>query len=864
MITDFGSAAVQCRRLGSCGVSEILTVNQQTLHAALRQVVRHGRVLTAAAQLAGYDADGLGYKMFRPDAVVIPASAEELIQVLKASAALAVPVTMRGAGTSLSGGPVAAQGGVVIHTSALKKIKQISRDGFWCEVECSVTLKQLDAALSLQGLFYPPDPSSGSVCTVGGNVAMNAGGAHCFRYGVTSNYVLGVEVVLLDGSVHQLGGPAGGRGDWQADWKRLMVGSEGTLGAFTRFWLRTLPRAEKAWTFRSTFQTLKSAEQAIHALVGHSSYPVAIELMDPRCVAMVENSPMAAGLPTDAFLLVTEIEGPTSLVDARVQSVALLLKQAGALQVEFSDDKVQRARLWKARKVAGGLMGQLSPDFLVQDAVIPKRALADVLQLIYDEADAAGLPVVNVFHAGDGNLHPNFMFDSQAAGELQKVEAISKRLMHRVVEVGGTLSGEHGIGNDKTAYMPLVFGPEALQMQLAVPAVFNHRHQLNPLKVFGSRRFQQSEQTAAGRMQTVSALHDASAVQPHVAGCGARLFEAFFDEIDGVVCVPASTTVSQLADQLQDHPLRFPLLIDAAAPLIDQIAACEYAPASARFGPWCDNILGVNWQLANGKVVRIGERVVKSTTGYDLLRFLLQTEFGSGTQSGRCGRPVDFVLRLRPDCDRNAIVVLHGNADRLVRAVPTLLQSCWMNWFDAVDFVVSSHNTDPSLRIAINTPACDWHLFEHMLSAFAEQQQLSMRVHFNDSAQLPAVSSQPVAGADRQAALSTMDGCPDLVLKTTVDCVVGMALQLAQQFDVRCVGLCYNAVVHVYLLPESDRSLTTTEADAAALADQIVRQFEAVCAGQGGDWRSRFASRPVRGNVEARWLEVLGGEFLQS
>ncbi len=183
--------------------------------------------------------------------------------------------------------------------------------------------------------------------------------------------------------------------------------------------------------------------------------------MDPRCVAMVENSPMAVGLPKDAYLLVTEIDGPAVLVDARASAVAELLRQAGAMNVEFSDDEARRNGLWKARKVAGGLMGQLSPDFLVQDAVIPKRALAEVLQLVYDEADAAGLRVVNVFHAGDGNLHPNFLFDSQTPGELEQVEAISQRLMQRVVAVGGTLSGEHGIGNDKTAYMPLVFDAEA-------------------------------------------------------------------------------------------------------------------------------------------------------------------------------------------------------------------------------------------------------------------------------------------------------------------------------------------------------------------------------------------------------------------
>ena len=220
--------------------------NPALLRSQLEKVIRRGRVLTSPAQLAGYDADGLGYKTFRPDAVVIPADAEELVELLKASQLLNVPVTMRGAGTSLSGGPVAAQGGIVVHTSSLRKVRTVCAEGFWCEVECSCVLNQLDAALIPYGLFYPPDPSSGPVCTLGGNVAMNAGGAHCFRYGVTSNYVLGVEVVLLDGTVHRFGGPAGGRGDWREDWKRLMVGSEGTLGAFTRFWLRLLPSPGKS------------------------------------------------------------------------------------------------------------------------------------------------------------------------------------------------------------------------------------------------------------------------------------------------------------------------------------------------------------------------------------------------------------------------------------------------------------------------------------------------------------------------------------------------------------------------------------------------------------------------------------------
>ena len=811
-------------------------MNHSNLETQLRRSIRRGRVLTAPAQLAGYDADGLGYKTFRPDAVVIPADIEEMVALLKSSSELDVPVTIRGAGTSLSGGPVAAQGGVVVHTSALRKIREISREGFWCEAECSVTLNQLDEALRPNGMFYPPDPSSGAVCTLGGNVAMNAGGAHCFRYGVTSNYVLGLEAVLLDGSVHRFGGPAGGRGEWREDWKRLMVGSEGTLGAFTRFWLRTLPRAEKAWTFRSTFPDLQSAERAIHALVAHPSFPVAIELMDPRCVAMVENSPMAVGLPKDVFLLVTEIEGPSVLVNARVKSVAQLLADAGSMSVEYSDDELQRNKLWKARKVAGGLMGQLSPDFLVQDAVIPKRALAELLQLVYDEADAAGIPAVNVFHAGDGNLHPNFLFDSGKPGELEKVEAISKRLMQRVVEVGGTLSGEHGIGNDKTAYMPMVFGPETLKLQLAVPAAFNPRHQLNPLKVFGGRKFTAAK--ANGRLGGVVAAVDVhekgTAVSQPVVG--SRLFVPFLDEIDGVTCVCASTTAAELRALAEPHRLRFPLIIDSQAPLWEQVASSEYAPASSRFGPFCDNIVGMNWQLPDGRVVRIGERVVKSTTGYDLLRFLLLSGHQSRSllpeRTFSAGEPVDFVLRLRPDCGMHGVVNLSGGAESVTRAMPVLLQSCWMNWFDSVDVLADGVEQSLGIRIAINTPADEWPVFETMLTAFAETHRLSVMTELNVAA--------------------PMDGCPDFALKTTPDRAIALAARIANEHQLQIVTLCYNGAVHGYL-PDGE--------DIPERVQGIMKQVESLLHNDGGDWRSRHMARAEPQGVEVQWLKILAGEF---
>lgn len=839
------------------------------LGTLLKRSIRRGRVLTAPAQLAGYDADGLGYKTFRPDAVVIPADADELVTLLRDSRSLNVPVTIRGAGTSLSGGPVAAQGGIIVHTSSLRKVREICAEGYWCEVECSVTLNQLDVALIPYGLFYPPDPSSGPVCTLGGNVAMNAGGAHCFRYGVTSNYVLGIEVVLLDGSVHRFGGPAGGRGAWREDWKRLMVGSEGTLGAFTRFWLRLLPRPEKVWTYRATFADLQSAERAIHALAAHASFPVAIELMDPRCVAMVENSPMAVGLPKDTFLLVTEIDGPAVLLDARVKAVADLLNDAGASGVEYSDDETQRNRLWKARKVAGGLMGQLSPDFLVQDAVIPKQALAEVLQLVYDEADAAGLRAVNVFHAGDGNLHPNFLFDSRKPGELEKVEAISKRLMQRVIAVGGTLSGEHGIGNDKTAYMSLFFGEDTLRLQLAVPRVFNPQHQLNPLKVFASRRFDRgtgfqpvngtrnsampAESMAGGKLRPAeSRVGDTGINTPGTIVTDDKLsiprtFEPFVDAIDGVMCCPATMTTAELRSLATAHGLRFPLILDEHKPLREQVASSGFAPASSRFGPYCDNITGMNWRLPNGRIVRIGERVVKSTTGYDLLRFLLNS-------SGHFGEPVDFVLRLRPDCGTTHLYSLTGSCESVSQAAAAMLATCWLHWFDSVDVVVEGSQEWCRLRISLNCPADESAVYEKHLSSLAAKHELLL--HSESIASVPA------------------DGCPDFVLKTTPDEVIPLARKVSVENDVTCVALCYNGAVHGYLKnglqtgnagtgtrQSFDRSLTASAAEVQLRITSIIERCSKEIHAVGGDWQSRHVPSTAASGVEEQWLQQLEQEF---
>lgn len=779
------------------------------LETKLRRIIQRGKVMTARAQLLAYDADALGYKSFPPDAVVIPASCEELIELLKSASEFDLPIVMRGAGTSLSGGPVAAQGGIVVHTSALRSIRHVDVAGMWCEVECSCTLKQLDAALLPHGLFYPPDPSSGAVCTLGGNVAMNAGGAHCFRFGVTSNYVLGVEAVMLDGSVHRFGGPAGGRGPYREDWKRLMIGSEGTLAAFTRIWLRLLPRPEKEWTFQASFATLASAEKAIHALVAHSSYPVAIELMDPRFVQLVENSPMAAGLPQDKFLMVTEIDGPRLLVDHRVAQVKQLLADAGAVGIVYSDDAQRRQKLWKARKVAGGLMGQLSPDLVVQDAVIPKRSLADVLEMIYREADAVSIPVINVFHAGDGNLHPNFMFDSRNTAQLHQVEAISKRLMRKVIEVGGTLSGEHGIGNDKTAYMPLVFGPKATRLQMATALAFDPTHKLNPLKMFAQREFAQAP------------IHSPELYHPESPLERERLFEPFFDSIDGIALCDAAATWQEIQDAGSAQGLRFPLLLEPQATLIDHLASSSFAPASSRFGPFCDNILGMNWRLPSGELVRIGERVAKTTTGYDLMRFLLQSR-------GDFGTPQQFVVRYRSAHGENFQCEVFGELTSLCQLGDVVSHSCWIHWFDSVDILYHPADNRWSLRFLLNAPADEWQIAEAFLAEQCTRLQLS--------------------NCTKQVEHPPGDGLPDLMFKTTRDHAIQIVHELTTNAALKVSASCHTGTVHFF-------------SEDSTQLNRLADTYRASIMDRGGELHSRHWPLPFSLESECHWLSVLTAAF---
>src|SRR5213592_3920765 len=454
-----------------------------TLARDLAAIVGETHLRQARAERVTYSMDGLPTHRRVPDLVVLPGSREEVIAVVRLLAALGVPFVPRGAGTGLSGGALADEGTVLLVLTRLNRILRIDRDNRLAVVEPGVVNAKLGAAAKPHGLQYAPDPSSQSACTIGGNVAENAGGPHCLKYGVTANHVLALEVLLADGTVVESGSPGGE--PWGPDLVGLFVGSEGNFGIATKITVRLTPLPRAVRTMLADFNGLRTAGEAVSAIIAAGIVPAALEMMDQSCIAAVEDSVYAAGYPRDAAaVLLVELDGRNEAgVIAETEAVAELLRKSGARSVRIAASEAERERLWQGRKKAFGAMGRLSRDLVVQDAVVPRSALPQVLETICAIAQHYGLVVSNVFHAGDGNLHPNISFDATDPVLKQSVEAASAEIMEACIAAGGTITGEHGVGLDKLRYMPWIFDAESLGAMLALRRVFDPDERVNPGKV---------------------------------------------------------------------------------------------------------------------------------------------------------------------------------------------------------------------------------------------------------------------------------------------------------------------------------------------------------------------------------------------
>ncbi len=456
-----------------------------TLARDLAAIVGEKHVRQARAERLTYSMDGLPTHRRVPDLVVLPGSREEVIAVVRLLAALGVPFVPRGAGTGLSGGALADEGSVLLVLTRLNRILEMDKNNRRAVVEPGVVNAKLGAAAKPHGLQYAPDPSSQSACTIGGNVAENAGGPHCLKYGVTVNHILALEVLLADGSLVELGSPGGEPGGGGPDLVGLFVGSEGNFGVATKITVRLTPLPRAIRTLLADFSSIRTAGEAVSAIIAAGIVPAALEMMDQSCICAVEDSVYAAGYPRDAAaILLAEIDGQNAdAVVAETEVVTELLRKSGARSVRSAASEAERERLWQGRKKAFGAMGRLSRDLVVQDAVVPRSALPHVLDTIATIAKNYGLVVSNVFHAGDGNLHPNISFDATNPTLKHSVEAASAEIMATCIAAGGTITGEHGVGIDKLRYMPLIFDAESLGAMLAVRRVFDPDERVNPGKV---------------------------------------------------------------------------------------------------------------------------------------------------------------------------------------------------------------------------------------------------------------------------------------------------------------------------------------------------------------------------------------------
>jgi glycolate oxidase len=452
----------------------------------MEAVVGRGGVISRREQLRTYECDGLTSHRAIPELVVLPETADQVRAVVSVCHENRIPFVARGAGTGLSGGALPVERGVLIVLARMRRFLDIDIPNARVTVEPGVTNLSVSRAVAEDGYYYAPDPSSQQVCSIGGNVAENSGGAHCLKYGFTANHVLALDLVLSDGSAVRLGARTADPPGY--DLVGAFVGSEGTLGIATAVTLRIIPRPEAVRTLLAAFPGPDEAGAAVSGIIAAGIIPAAVEMMDSLAIEAAEAA-VQAGYPLDAgALLIVELDGPAVEVEHQFAVVERLCQANAATEIRLARDEEDRVRIWKGRKAAFAAIGRISPSYYVQDGVIPRTALPEVLRRISRLARERGVRVANVFHAGDGNLHPLVLYDDRVPGEAEHAEAVAAEILHICLEHGGSITGEHGVGADKREYMPEMFAPEDLETMQRLRCAFDPEHLSNPGKVFPTPR----------------------------------------------------------------------------------------------------------------------------------------------------------------------------------------------------------------------------------------------------------------------------------------------------------------------------------------------------------------------------------------
>ncbi|UCC24701.1 MAG: FAD-binding protein [Gemmatimonadales bacterium] len=681
----------------------------------LAEVVGSAGVVTEPGRLLAYESDALTRFRRSPRAVILPRTTEEAARVVRLLVEEGIPLTPRGAGTGLSGGGVAVPGGVLVGTSRMDRILTLDPGRRLARVQAGVVNSDLTVAAEPHGLHYAPDPSSQAACTLGGNVGENAGGPHCLKYGVTTRYVTGVTVVTGSGEVVELGGD--GRCE-SLDLVGLFVGSEGRLGLATEIELRLVPRARGVRTLLAVFSSTEVAGAAVSDIIAAGLLPAAMEIMDQGTIQAVEASIFAAGYPTDAgAVLVVEFDGTEAGLDAEAEAAEALCREAGATQLRRARTEAERQALWQGRKKAFGAFGRITPDLIVQDATVPRSALPGVLARITEIGRRHRLRVANVFHAGDGNLHPKILFDRRDPELVERVEAASREMMQACVEAGGTITGEHGVGLDKRDYMHLVHGPQELEVMRAIQGVFDPAGVWNPGKMLppapdgadsqdtpgargkgadgaeakgeaggepdakvgveahgGADENTRWEPSSVQEVSRLLAYTSRTGTPVRIVGrdgdpnSGARLrlvASGLPGEVDHApedltVTVGAGCPIESLQDRLAASGQWLPLDVPCSRGwrVGELVARGEWGPLAPAYGRVRDLLLGAELVAGDGRVLQLGGRVMKNVAGLDLVRAV------AGSR-GRWGAVTSATFRLMPMPRAHAVLAWEGDRDAM-------------------------------------------------------------------------------------------------------------------------------------------------------------------------------------------------------
>jgi glycolate oxidase len=470
-------------------------MNRDALIRELRQVVGEKYVLVEKEDVIVYEQDGSIFQVM-PEIVVLPGDVGQVSAVIKAAKRADVPIVPRGSGTGLAGGAVPAEGGIILSLARLNRILKIDLENRLAIVEPGVINLDLTNAVAKDGFFYAPDPSSQAACSIGGNVANNSGGPHTLAYGVTTNHVLGLEVVLDEGQIVWLGGEVADTPGY--DLCGLFVGSEGTMGVVTKVAVRLMQARESVRTLLAIFDRMDRATQTVVDITAAGIIPAALEMMDRTTIEAVETG-APVGFPRDAeAVLIVELEGIREQTERSMNSARAVCERNGAREVRVARDEAERQLLWKGRKGAFGAMGALAPNYYVQDGVVPRSKLPEMMQRVAEISKQFNLRIANVFHAGDGNLHPNILFDMRTPGEFDRVVEAGAATLRACIDLGGSITGEHGIGIEKKAYIGLLFNEADLEAMARVRRAFDPDGRFNPAKLFptpvscGELRLQQA------------------------------------------------------------------------------------------------------------------------------------------------------------------------------------------------------------------------------------------------------------------------------------------------------------------------------------------------------------------------------------